>query len=74
LKGNKTLSQISSEFGVHCTQVSAWKKVIQNCLPELFKGNNRQKESSNDKLADELYKNIGRLKVENEWLKKKLGL
>jgi transposase len=70
LKGDKTLSQISSAYSVHCTQVSAWRKVIQKRLAELFNDKSGQKNISNEKLIDELYQNIGRLKVENEWIKK----
>ena len=74
LKGDKTLSQISSTYGVHYTQISAWKKIIQKRLPDLFNGKSGSKNNNNEKLVDELYQNIGRLKVENEWIKKKLGL
>lgn len=73
IKGNSTVSQLSSEYGVHPTQIAAWKKIIQICLPELFSGKQSTGTGNQEKLVNELYKTIGQLKMENDWLKKKLN-
>lgn len=72
VKGLKTVSQIASEYQVNPGQVSKWKKQIQSRGATLFKskpaGSGRQQE----KKEAELYEQIGRLKMELEWLKKKV--
>jgi putative transposase len=72
LKGLKTSAEISSEFGVHPTQIAQWKKELQEGLPEIFAGRKSQEERDKDKLIEDLYKQIGQTQVENSWLKKKL--
>lgn len=72
LKEEKTLAQISSEYEIHSNLVSKWKKQLKDNIALVFTGkasNNQQMEHQ----ADNLYKEIGKLQVENEWLKKKLG-
>lgn len=70
VRGDKTTAQLASEFGVHAGQVSAWKKQLLDQASELFEdGRRRRDESSIDE--QELYAQIGRLKMEVEWLKKK---
>ena len=74
IKFEKTLSQISSEYGVHSNLVSRWKQELLKGAAEIFgKGNNSNK-NGQDELIDNLYKSVGELKVENDWLKKKLKL
>jgi transposase-like protein len=69
-RGDKTTAELAAKFGVHASQVTAWKKQLLAGLPELFAdGRNRQKETSADE--QELYEQIGRLKMEVEWLEKK---
>lgn len=74
LKQEKTLSQICSEFRIHPTQAKKWKDKALEGLKTAFesKGFN-QKLLENQQLIDELYKQIGQLKVELDWLKKKIG-
>ena len=71
-KGLKTTAEISSEFGVHPSQVSQWKNELREGLSSLFSGRKSDEEKDKDRLIDELYKQIGQLQVENGWLKKKL--
>ena len=72
LKGEKTVSQLSSEYGVHPTQIGQWKELVQGGVPDLFTGKRPKNGQDHEKLIEELYQVIGQLKVENDWLKKKL--
>lgn len=73
MKEEKTIAQISSEYEVHATMVTKWKKHLQENLGEIFRRKN-DREPSDRELIENLYKQIGRSQVEIEWLKKKLGL
>lgn len=73
VKGEKTISQLSSEYGVHSNQIGQWKKHLLEELPTLFSDKRKKVERDRDELEDELYRQIGQLKVELEWLKKKLN-
>ncbi len=74
LKGDKTIAELSSQFEVHASQITAWKKAAQEGLASVFAGAKTTSESEKDKQLDDLYKAIGRLKIENDWFKKKLQL
>ena len=72
IKGEKTLQQIAQEFEVHPTQVTQWKKQALDNLGDLFeRANKKKEEGDSDAETDKLYKQIGQLSVENEFLKKK---
>ena len=74
LKGDKTMSELASEFEVHPTQVSAWRNELKARATEIF-GSPRDKADGNkNELIEELYKNLGQMKVEHDWLKKKLNV
>ena len=73
IKAHKTTAQIAQIFGVHPTQVGGWKKQALAGLPDIF-GNGRQQIQQADAEKDELYKQIGQLKVELDFLKKRAGL
>lgn len=69
-KGDKTTAQLASQYGVYANQISAWKKQLLSGAPQLFADGRRQ--ASTDSSQEEvLYEQIGRLKMEVEWLKKK---
>ena len=72
LKGEKTMAELSSEFGVHASQITKWKKELADGIPGIFTGKGDPEEKSKDKLIEDLYKRIGQIEVENNWLKKKL--
>ena len=73
LKGHQTINQIAAEFDVHPSQVNAWKKQLLESSSDVF-GNGRKKQGeSHEEEKDKLYNQIGRLKVEVDWLKKKTG-
>lgn len=71
LKQEQTQSQISTEFAVHGTQINAWKKLAIESITEGFSNKSSKENKINEALTDELYKQIGQLKVEVDWLKKK---
>ena len=71
LKGEKTLAQLSSEFGVHPNQITQWRKQLLDELPDIFSRKRKKMESDTESLQAELYRQIGQLKVELDWLKKK---
>jgi len=73
IKGEKTISQIASEFGVHPILVTKWKKQFLENSHKVF-SQNANKEKELQKTIDELYKQIGQLKVERDFLSRKLGL
>ena len=70
VRGDKTLAELASRFSIHGNQVSAWKSVLLDRAAELFEdGRKKAKQEQGDE--QELYEQIGRLKMELEWLKKK---
>jgi transposase len=72
VKGDQTLSQLASHFKVHAGQVSAWRKELMDRAAELFEdGRKRKAVAEQEESVEELYAQIGRLKMEVEWLKKK---
>lgn len=73
LRGEKTLSQLGSQYKVHPIQIAKWRKLALEQMPELFV-DGRRKTSSAGPESTALYEEIGRLKVELDWLKKKAGL
>jgi transposase len=70
VRGDKTTAELAAKFGVHGNQVSAWKKQLLDGASELFADGRRRKDETSPG-EEELYEQIGRLKVEVEWLKKK---
>ena len=70
-KGEKTIAQLSSEFKVHSNQIRQWRKQLLEQLPQLFSNHRRRQENDEQQLQQELYQQIGQLKVELDWLKKK---
>ena len=73
IRGTRTVNEIAQEFGVHPTQVSQWKKELQESAAGVFDGKRGPKPVDSSSSEDRLYTEIGRLKVELDWLKKKLG-
>ena len=65
------MAELSSVFGVHGTMISRWKRHVLENLPSLFSEKVVQKDKDTDELIAALYQQIGQLKVELDWLKKK---
>jgi transposase-like protein len=72
-KGLKTINEIASESEVHPTQVTLWKKQLLEEMASLFASSRGQKEKTQEELTAVLYQQIGQLKVELDWVKKKSG-
>jgi len=73
IKGQKTVNEIASEFGVHVSKVNRWKKQVMDFIPEIF-GTKKEKDRKDmEAERDNLFLQIGKLKVEVDWLKKTTG-
>lgn len=75
LRETKTLSELSSEYGVASSQISAWKQQVLQGAEDLFVHSSKQQQQIREQQAKEalLYQQIGQLQMELEWLKKKLS-
>jgi transposase len=74
VKGEKTLAQLSSEYGVHATQIGQWKQELIRRSAELFARPDNSQSQQHQDLTDKLHKTIGEITMENNWLKKKLQI
>ena len=72
LREDRTLNEVAARFEIHPTAITRWKKQALEGLPGVFSGPARG-QNGDDELQADLYEQIGRLKVELDWLKKKLG-
>ena len=70
-KGVKTINQLASDYDLHPNQVSSWKKQLVEAGPTLFNRQIDRRQQQQVAQEAELYEQIGRLKMELEWLKKK---
>jgi len=68
----KTLTELSEEYEVHPVMISKWKSELQKNASGIFTGEKKREEWKEQKKIDELYRQIGQLKVENDWMKKKV--
>ncbi len=74
IKGDMTTAELSSKYEVHRSQINNWRKRALEELREIFRGKRDKSIKDSEKVIDELYRQIGQLKVENDWLKKKTAL
>ena len=74
IKGARMVNEIASAYGVHPTQVTEWKRQALAELPRVFSDHRARDERAEEELREQLYQQIGQLKVELDWLKKKSGL
>jgi transposase-like protein len=74
IRGDRTMAELAGAYGVHPVQIGKWKKQVLDELPNIFSGRYEKKDAQGKELIDRLYQQIGQLKVELDWLKKKAGL
>ena len=76
LREDRTMSELASEYGVHPVQIGMWKKSATQGMARVFEmgAGSQGKERELKSLIEKLYGKIGEVEVENDWLKKKLGL
>jgi len=74
IRGERTLSQLGSQFKVHPIQIAKWRKSATEHLSELFVDGRTRKSANAETGSEALYAEIGRLKVELDWLKNKVGM
>ena len=72
IQNDETTAQIANRFGVHPTMVSTWKRQMLDGAADIFDKSHKSKKQAEAK-TDELYRQIGQLKVENDFLSRKLG-
>lgn len=71
LTERKTLSELAAKYALHPNQISAWKRQAKESLPEVFGSSLNRQQREQEELNAKLYEEIGRLKMEVDWLKKK---
>jgi transposase len=73
LRNEETVAELSARFGIHPTMIHSWKRALLDGAADIFdKGQKSRK--NNEPQVEELYRHIGRLKVERDFLSKKLSL
>jgi transposase-like protein len=73
IRGEKTVNELATEYGVHPVQITQWKRVLQEEAPRLLSSRRGRHEQEEEALKAALYQQIGQLKVELDWVKKKVG-
>lgn len=74
LKGQKTANELAQEFGIHVNQISVWKKQLLEAAPEIFSRGKDRVVEQHEVERDRLYRKVGQLQVEVDWLKKALDI
>ena len=73
LKGDRTVGELASEYGVHPSQIHAWKKALLDGAAGVFENGSDRDDKTSEIQVGELYRQIGQLKVENDFLARRLG-
>jgi putative transposase len=74
MKGERSMVELSSRYEVHATLIGEWRKTLLARVSEIFSDGRPRKEQDDEAEKARLYEEIGRLKVELDWVKKKSGL
>ena len=73
IKGQKTIAELASEYGVHANQISIWKKQLLDAAPDTFTSGKDKGAEKKEIECERLYQKVGQLQIEVDWLKKKTG-
>ena len=73
IRGDRTVAELAGEFGVHPNQIYNWKKQLLDGAASVFEGGTSAEGAANEARVDLLYRQIGQLKVETDFLARKLG-
>ena len=71
VKGDRSLAELASRYEIHPTQIGQWRTALLSRVPEIFSAKRQREEAADEAEKARLYEEIGRLKVELDWLKKK---
>ncbi len=74
IKGQRTVQELATAHGVHPSQITTWKKQLLASAEDIFSGARERREASDEQEKDELYRQVGKLQVELDWLQKKSGI
>lgn len=71
IRQQKTTNELTAEYGIHATQINAWKKLALAAIPAAFSSQKEKGQQHQQAEIDELHRQIGQLVAERDWLKKK---
>ena len=74
IKGQKTLAELASEYGVHANQISIWKKQLLDAAPATYSSGKDKDAEKKEVERDHLYQKVGQLQIEVAWLKKRQAI
>lgn len=71
IRQDKTINELTSEFGVHASQIHNWKKQVLTVIPQAFSRRPAREQENQQAQVDELHRQLGQVIAERDWLKKK---
>ena len=74
IKGQRTVQELATAHGVHPNQITTWKKQLVASAEDIFSGARERREATDELEKDELYRQVGKLQMELDWLQKKSGI
>jgi transposase len=74
IKGQRTVQELATGYGVHPNQITNWKKQLIAAAADIFSGARERRDLADEMEKDELYRQIGKLQVQLDWLQKKSGI
>lgn len=74
VKETKTMAELSSQFAVHPTQIKQWRQILETGIQGLYTDHQKRKALEKDDLIRRLYEQVGKLQIQVDWLKKKMGI